>query len=1587
MAVRFNIQYVSAANVLGMAKHDKDKNDYFFNLDYFQTKHVLLSTEPSSASILFRQICLEKDNSVWNRIRENPSQYRDYLKEDIVFVDFQDVPFTENSKNDTLDIKIVKAFLKNGFSLTYTDNEDDKGTHYSCFDRSSSMSKDKKVSFIKTNLLENIDKRVSMGLCPKEVNLSKYLAYRGLALTSGTSIDDDELVLNSKNVIVINDVLRDSYVSPDGRIYITTVNRKKGLYGIFAFENNMTVIGNDLTISDKNEQQTVYTLKTDPASKNLVISEINDKTHRFTLKKDKDKFPSELFIHREENCIIISDKKPSEKNSSENDKKEYFKKITTNYFDGEGICSPHIAQILRKNLNCSEDVFRPSSFQIRLPYIKGVIHELDFKAFFQETLNLDNLNDIFLTDFRGVKHCLNDIDVILTVSQLKCAPWIASYKNRFDFLLDLNKADINKLFDAATVLNNSNTDDLDHKKEFISLLAQLNDECTPEEYQSIQEEFNRIVDSEISKDDKKRLVEEILESFPNTYNYYWKCFELYKHTMFIANVGREPTEIRSTNYQIMSTVPLEKNEFNSISAPLKNIYKAYKGIVEDNVDNKENQAKVNALKILLQGETNYAFSHLQNNQSADEIQSESDENEDENSLSEETDIYKLEENYYDKSTRIKTKSIILNNDLIFTKYGRELLKTGAKKSLSQYGKARFLIQGYNLFASGDLLYFLSCLKLEQIDKQGNVKKTLRYIIDSGNELKKGSFYAPCFNKEYNNKPCVLTRNPHMTVNELVRRKCFVPAEESIRHRYCSHLKSVCFVDGPLTNDFLAGMDYDGDRILIITNNSYVDAVGLYPFAIIEHEKADKNVNHQNPKSIDALYNTYALSFGNSVGLLSNIAFRELVLKYNKNDPENLSLDVNSPEILKFTRIINNEIDSNKNSVHPPEVSQYKNKSNGPETDPFLLLKKKINKKAGSAEIRESVKKCLESNIKKNKLKEDQLPNLYNLTQEYIDLSKSKSSFSKEETPVFIDEKGTESYSKVAELFEAYTDRRMRFIRSKYRKKNFISPDEKIEKLIFTRNEYDCVSNLFVQRLRVFLKSAYENDPEKFNEVKEFFRSAEWLFSNPDSRLEIIQKKLSILSDSDLIKKEHRFLCDFSNQGELFMNALFESISPPTSESVHTPTLSEDEEEDNESVFDETVELEDSNDYKKVFEGIQTNTTAEDFYRELDKSLLDCAKGIYKNADNETYIEELYKDYKAYYCAGNDQSCFLLFEVFSAQFLNELWQEKNKKEPTKMINELAEYTYYKDMLNDEDERKKFFNCISYTKDKSLFIYVERLYIVLLRGYLFKENSNPWKGKSLDEDKLNEAVKKLRDYAADFAKKVCTMENDKVKVYWDKKLNLASTDNKSFYISANTVEEIIKLDSGSGIFCSDDGFEINNLALQILNPVFTDYKNLNYNPASYRFVLSKIVVEAVNAGKLESGDCVFINSALFSEARENTKKSKAVCLAIYQQFLSKKYPDTLFLNFNSKAFMSFYGNVIENNPGNYLGKSDFNILSDYNLAKVSKGNEYFGQVIIPDKKYAEVDEKKDIPEGFVCLKIPGVFFSEYMKENPEYKPMTE
>ena len=90
-------------------------------------------------------------------------------------------------------------------------------------------------------------------------------------------------------------------------------------------------------------------------------------------------------------------------------------RISITEFDGEGLISKEFSKYIDTQL-CGRHIHH--SYQIRMPYIKGMVHEVDFRTLLMG-VGIQSIKDVW-----GNEHPINEVHLILTKSQLKGFGWL-----------------------------------------------------------------------------------------------------------------------------------------------------------------------------------------------------------------------------------------------------------------------------------------------------------------------------------------------------------------------------------------------------------------------------------------------------------------------------------------------------------------------------------------------------------------------------------------------------------------------------------------------------------------------------------------------------------------------------------------------------------------------------------------------------------------------------------------------------------------------------------------------------------------------------------------------------------------------------------------------------------------------------------------------------------------------------------------------------------------------------------------------------------------------------------------------------------
>ena len=320
--VKYRIYELSARAVISYGR--QQDGTYTFHLSAAETEKCKSLSVPHEQddNALFYQIMCVLHGDAFTGIPGG--QLVTDLSDIIFYMDFSGIFDRSGARKKHL-IRQEKAkalFRPEGVNLDFG-----SGPHrYLAFERSGSMSRQARLSFIREDFHDAVRRRIMMDMTIGDCQLSKLYAYNGLTLSSGIRIDGIGIDRPHRVVVVDNPV------------------------------------------------------RTPPPTE--VITVEDDGTQNSTRK-----------YHRVETMATVE--------------------VTC--FDGEGLISKQYARLVDEKL-CGRKVH--TSFQIRMPYVKGMLHEVDFKDY------LDRSGADTITDLWGVDHPIQKVDIILTKSMFKGCGWL-----------------------------------------------------------------------------------------------------------------------------------------------------------------------------------------------------------------------------------------------------------------------------------------------------------------------------------------------------------------------------------------------------------------------------------------------------------------------------------------------------------------------------------------------------------------------------------------------------------------------------------------------------------------------------------------------------------------------------------------------------------------------------------------------------------------------------------------------------------------------------------------------------------------------------------------------------------------------------------------------------------------------------------------------------------------------------------------------------------------------------------------------------------------------------------------------------------
>ena len=731
------------------------------------------------------------------QLKEAPEESRKALQKEL--------SWTTRHNRRTLQEKTLKALFEKGFTLQ---KKDGTAQNYKLFLRSASMSRQGSLLFIAEEFYDKAMEACTLGLHGSSTGwseecgllLSKYNAYTGLSLSDADRIDAlpcgaapaasrdaEKIFLNEQTVIVL----------PDSIVW--KFDRKKDI---------PLKKGKDTGKYTENEQAEAFQWLADFPHNGQYVAKAEEREGQNGLLT--------LEAHAAKEAASIEAP-----------------------FDGEGLISPRAARLIRQTLAAAsgqEDRAVGSSFQIRLPFCKGMLHTVDFKGAMKTFGAMEGApryaeevengpDNIWVTDIYGFRRNLRQAEIILTKSMFKAAVWLNVEAN----------ADEKNQEAIKTPLT------ADSKKKLS--LRDVVEERVRAPWGTVPKGFQF--------HDPMRM-------------YFCRCAK-YGHALYLcrssSHAHKKPHDF--LNYQILATLGFDDGAYRSI---LNSNLSDLAWLRQENPEGDARRYRV--------------LAHA-------DVPIEAD-----------TDGTPVQKEPSEQGNGIDCFRQVLQKDprLLYSPMARKLMGRMLDKRRKDTMLGRFRIEGMTRYLSSDLMSFLNALfvnaaltharatnqakELELADESQNF--AARGVVGSNDAAEIFGFYkehlSPAelpidtvdvpgiskeeqknflFKRDGENMHNVVSifRNPHMSANEqtLVFVQNSSPREmqtgiaifpvefgpQELRDWYLGGLDGICMLPSrSRTATRLNGADFDGDIVRVITNSGYTNNLYKSLTSLWEAEKAE-----------------------------------------------------------------------------------------------------------------------------------------------------------------------------------------------------------------------------------------------------------------------------------------------------------------------------------------------------------------------------------------------------------------------------------------------------------------------------------------------------------------------------------------------------------------------------------------------------------------------------------------------------------------------------------------------------------------------------------------------------------------------------
>ncbi len=365
------------------------------------------------------------------------------LAEILVIIDFKDF-MSFNKMNDLTPYKSFKL------TLNKLDGEEETNDTFTVdvidFLKSNSMSKDCQVYYINKNcvtkdgenLYDELKERVLFDFYKSPSILSKLYAYSGSLCSDCTLLQniklcpDEIVVVKDKNKIIEADCI--TMISKD--FLYDEIKKIKKYLEDFKDKSVEEILRHNACLEFLSLSKSI-----DIDENSNIPDDLKEIIRKYSIidKTSKERFEKGVYKLLDEYAYI----------DTRNDNVKWYRVKAINYpfdlnlFDGEGLISKEFAEEIRNelcNVLGNEKYKNSNSFQLRLPYVKGMVHCVDVKKFFKSK-NIECIEHVEFKDDREYK--ADKIKLILTESQFKASSFMehSSIKNMANYINKINEYD------------------------------------------------------------------------------------------------------------------------------------------------------------------------------------------------------------------------------------------------------------------------------------------------------------------------------------------------------------------------------------------------------------------------------------------------------------------------------------------------------------------------------------------------------------------------------------------------------------------------------------------------------------------------------------------------------------------------------------------------------------------------------------------------------------------------------------------------------------------------------------------------------------------------------------------------------------------------------------------------------------------------------------------------------------------------------------------------------------------------------------------------------------------------------------------